>query len=289
MRRLKIAARALAVLALLAGAAMPAGAETLLARGTYLVENIAGCGNCHTPQGPKGPIVSKAYAGGLKIEAPGQFTVFTTNITQDKQTGIGNWTVAQIMTAVREGRRPDGSVIRPPMPFGLYRGLSDRDALAIASYVKTFKAVSNRVPKSVYKIPTPKSWGPPVKNVKAPPRSNKTAYGAYLAGPMGHCIECHTPFAKNGVPDFKNRLGAGGNAFHGPWGVSAATNITPHKTDGIGAWTDAEIKRAITKGVSRDGRKLKPPMGFAYYARMSAANLDALVAYLRSLKARPTE
>ena len=246
LKHLKIAARVVVVLAPFAGAAMPAGAETLLARGRYLVESIAGCGNCHTPQGPGGPIMSKAYAGGLKIVEPGKFTVFTTNITQDKQTGIGNWTVPQIIIAVREGRRPDGTVVRPPMPIGLYRGLSDRDVRAIASYIKTLKAVGNRVPKSVYKIPTPKSWGPPVNNVKAPPRSDKIAYGAYLAGPMGHCIECHTPFAKNGVPDFKNRLGAGGNTFHGPWGVSVARNLTPDKTDGIGAWTDAEIKRAIT-------------------------------------------
>lgn len=289
MKRLQITIRALAALALLAGAAMPAGAESLLARGRYLVESIAGCGNCHTPQGPQGPILSKAYAGGLKIDEPGKFTVFTTNITQDRKTGIGSWTVDQIITAVREGRRPDGSVIRPPMPIGLYRGLSDRDARAIAVYVKTFKAVANRPPKSVYKIPTPKSWGPPVGNVKAPPRANRIAYGAYLAGPMGHCIECHTPFAKNGIPDFKNRLGAGGNAFHGPWGISVSANITPDKTDGIGAWSDAEIKRAITKGRSRDGRKLRPPMGYAYYARMSAADLDAVVAYLRSLKGLPTK
>lgn len=285
MRRLKIAARALAVLALLTGAAMPAGAETLLARGRYLVEGIAGCGNCHTPQGPKGPIPGKRLAGGLKIAEPG-FTAFSTNITPDRETGIGTWTLAQIVTAIRQGRRPDGSLIGPVMPVALYRGISDRDVLAMAIYLKSVEPVRNRPPKSVYRIALPKNYGPAVGRVAEVPRGDPVRYGAYLAGPVGHCVLCHTPLVK-GRPDFANRFGAGGQAFHGPWGVSASANITPHKTDGIGAWTDAEIKRAITKGRSRDGRKLLPPMGFAYYARMSAADLDAVVAYLRSLKPLP--
>ena len=278
--------RAILVAACTAVAIFPlrTGAETLMERGKYLVESIAGCGNCHTPQGPKGPIMEKAYAGGLRIPEPNAFDVYTTNITSDKETGIGTWTVEQIMTATREGRRPDGSLIRPPMPIALYRGLSDRDARAIAVYVKSLKPIRNRPPKSTYKIPLPKSYGPPVGKVSAPPRSDKVKYGAYLAGPVGHCIECHTPMGNSGRPDFKNRLGAGGRAFHGPWGVTASRNITPHKSDGVGAWTDPEIKRAITTGVSRNGSKLGPPMGYQYYARMSAADLNALVAYLRSLK-----
>ena len=63
-------------------------------------------------------------------------------------------------------------------------------------------------------------------------------------------------------------------------------NITSSKTKGIGAWTDAEIKTAITQGKSKDGSPLKPPMGFGYYAHMTAADLDAVVAYLRTVPAQ---
>jgi hypothetical protein len=71
--------------------------------------------------------------------------------------------------------------------------------------------------------------------------------------------------------------------FEGPWGVSVSRNITSHNVAGIGCWSDAEIKRAISQGVGKDGRKLLPPMGFAWYARMSQQDLDAIVAYLRTV------
>ena len=63
----------------------------------------------------------------------------------------------------------------------------------------------------------------------------------------------------------------------------ALSRRAPSKTNGIGGWTDDEIKRAITQGVSKDGSKLNPPMGFHYYATVSAADLDAIVAYLRTV------
>ena len=82
------------------------------------------------------------------------------------------------------------------------------------------------------------------------------------------------------------RLGAGGFDFPGPWGVSTSRNITSSKTKGIGAWTDAEVKTAITQGISKDGSKLKPPMGFPLYAKMTDADLSAVVTYLRTVPAK---
>jgi hypothetical protein len=112
--------------------------------------------------------------------------------------------------------------------------------------------------------------------------------GAYLVT-IGHCMDCHSPMEK-GAPDF-NRLGAGGRVFNETlvqgfpkdWPGARAANITSHPTAGLGRWSDAEIKRAITQGISRDGRKLQPPMAFAWYARMTEADLNAIVAYLRSV------
>jgi hypothetical protein len=86
--------------------------------------------------------------------------------------------------------------------------------------------------------------------------------------------------------EFTTRLGAGGFEMPGPWGVSVSRNITQSKTKGIGGWTDAEIKRAITEGISRDGSHLKPPMGFGYYATVTPEDLDAVVAYLRTVPAK---
>ena len=72
----------------------------------------------------------------------------------------------------------------------------------------------------------------------------------------------------------------------GPWGVSVTRNITSDKQKGLGNWSDEEIKRAITQGISRDGSRLKPPMGYAFYAKMTPADLDAIVAYLRTVPAQ---
>jgi mono/diheme cytochrome c family protein len=112
--------------------------------------------------------------------------------------------------------------------------------------------------------------------------SDKFKKGFYLVT-IAHCMECHTPMDK-GARQW-GRLGAGGFEFHGPWGVSVSRNITSSKTKGIGAWSDDEIKRAITAGVSKDGSKLKPPMGYQYYATLTPDDLDAVVAYLRTVPA----
>lgn len=257
----------------------------LVARGRYLVEGIAGCGNCHTPKGPQGDLPGRNLAGGMVIEEPA-FRAIGPNITPDPETGIGRWTDAQLARAIREGIRPDGSVIGPPMPFELYRGISDADLAAMIAYLRTVPPVRSAVARSEYRIPLPPSYGPPVANVPGPAADDPVARGAYLAGPLGHCTECHTPMLEGGRRDWSRR-GAGGQAFPGPWGESVARNITPHRDAGLGGWTDAQIVRAVTEGVSADGRRLFPPMGYGYYARMTPSDLADLVAYLRSLPALP--
>ncbi|WP_431270721.1 c-type cytochrome [Dankookia sp. P2] len=259
-----------------------AAAQTPLERGRYLVETIAACGNRHTPKGPNGPLPGKALAGNWVVEDVPPFRAVAPNITPDRTTGIGGWTDVQIARAIREGIRPDGSVIGPPMPIGLYRGLADDDLAAMVAYLRSVPAVAQVAEKSTYRIPLPTAYGPPVGQVAAPSRSDAVAYGAYLAGPVAHCIECHTPMFEGGRRD-TTKVGAGGQAFAGPWGSAVAANITSSRTSGLGAWTDAEIERAIRTGVSRDGRRLHPPMAFAQYRDISAADMMALIAYLRSL------
>jgi len=277
----RLASVALAVVVLAGSLPRTGAAEPLLERGKYLMNGIVACGNCHTPQGPGGPVPGMELAGGLVIEEPA-FTVVTPNITPDPETGIGKWTDKQIIAAIREGRRPDGSIIGPPMPITQYRAMADSDVEALVAYLRQVPPVRNAVARSEYPFPLPESYGPPVIAVPDVPRDDPARYGAYFAGPLGHCIACHTPLV-DGRADYANHLGAGGNQYIGPWGVSTSRNITPDPDAGIGDWTDGEIKLAITEGISADGSPLMPPMGYHYHASLSEPDLDALVAYLRTL------
>ena len=272
---------------LVAAAACSAAAKNdpVLERGRVLMEGIVACGNCHIARGPEGkPIPERGLSGGMKFDE-GPFVAYAPNITPDRGTGIGGWTDAQLARAIREGIRPDGSVIGPPMPMELYRGIADADLKAIIAYLRAAPPVANKVPKSEYKMPLPANYGPPVKSVQAPSRKDAVKYGAYLAGPLGHCMECHTPMEK-GHHDYANKGGAGGFVFKGPWGASVARNLTPHET-GLKNWSDAEIARAVREGVSRDGSRLKPPMAYDYYRNIGDEDMKALIAYLRTLKPVP--
>ena len=261
-----------------------ASAETPLERGAYLVNSVAACGNCHTPFGPNGPDMTRKLSGRL-VEKNPAFDAYAPNITPDEKTGIGSWTDAQIVKAVREGVRPDGSIIGPPMPIGLYRGLSDTDIQAIVAYLRTVKPVGNTEPKSLYRIPLPPSYGPPVGHVPDVPEGVTVAYGAYLAGPVAHCVECHSTPGPMG-PDWQHALGAGGMKFEGPWGVSVAPNLTPH-ADGIRDLTDQQVATIITTGTRPDGSEMFPPMGYGYYAHMKPTDVAATIKYLRSIPPLP--
>ncbi|WP_207456900.1 c-type cytochrome [Azospirillum sp. SYSU D00513] len=279
-RGMRVALAAAAVLLALPGD--PAGAAGDAERGGYLVNGIVGCGNCHTlPPGPDGGAPGPELAGGPPM-AEVMFTAHAPNLTPDPETGLGRWTDEQIIRAIREGKRPDGSTIGPPMPFQFYAGLSDRDARDIVAYLRGLTPVRNETPASSYKFPLPPAWGPPVTSVAEVPRTDKVAYGAYMAHALGHCMECHSPLLPTGLRDL-SRMGVGGQQFAGPWGVTVARNITQDKEQGIGAWTDGEIKAAITQGVRPDGSRLGPPMAFHYYRNIAAEDLDALVAYLRTV------
>ena len=254
-------------------------AEPSLERGTYLAEGPAACGNCHTPQGPNGPLEGMALAGML-VEKNDAFTAIASNITPGSR--VADWSDEELAKAVREGIRPDGSVIGPPMPIVLYRGLSDDDVMSLVMYLRQVPAVDNDPGESVYNIPLPPAYGPPIETVSAPPKGVNVEYGAYLAGPVAHCIECHTTFGPKG-PMFDTHLGAGGFEFHGPWGTTVAKNITP---TGIGDYSDDELIGMI-RGTRPNGDPMLPPMGYGYYANTSDDDLRAIIMYLRTLPPLP--
>lgn len=281
----RLVMRRLAMATITFGCLVPLGAraDAVLDRGKYLVESVVACGNCHTPKGPDGKAISgRELSGGDPIDSP-VFHAIPPNLTPDLETGIGKWTEAQIVDAIRNGRRPDGLIIGPPMPIEFYRDMSDADVHAIAVYLKQLKPISNKVEKSTYKIPLPTAYGPPVTSVAEVSRADKVVYGRYLATALGHCMDCHTPVVQ-GRPDM-SRLGAGGRTFGAPGGgVITSADLTPANVDGIVTWTDAQLKATIRTGVQPNGSPLVRLMAFDWYAHIADDDLDDLVAFLRSLK-----
>jgi mono/diheme cytochrome c family protein len=257
-------------------------ADSQLDRGDYLMNGVIACGNCHTPKGPDGrALADQELSGGLVIDAPA-FHAVAPNITPDDATGIGRWTDEQLVNAIRNGKRPDGTTIGPPMPIPFYRNMSDTDVRAIVAYMRSVTPISRKVEKSSYQIPLPDSYGPPVTDVADVPGGNKVEHGRYLAE-IGHCMECHTPMV-NGQLDLA-RIGSGGREIAAfPAGVATTANLTPANPDGMARWTDAQVKDTITGGVRPDGRRLVLLMAFDWYKNISPDDLDDLVAYLRTLK-----
>lgn len=273
-----------ALVALAAATGLAQAQSALVKRGDYLVNTVMTCGNCHTPKGPNGDIMDKAFSGGLSWDEP-PFKVTAPNITQDKETGIGIWSAADIKKLLRTGVRPNGVAIATIMPTGFYGIITEHDMDAIVAYVRAIKPIKNKVPDPIYKMPQVRQIFPGAEKAYTESMfKNKLKHGFYLAT-IGHCMECHTPMVK-GQRDWAKDLGRGGFQFPGPWGVSVSRNITGSKTVGLGSWTDAQIKHVITSGVDKDGNHLKPPMGFPYYARMTDGDLNDVIAWLRTVPAK---
>ena len=284
MLRHAAAALALAVACDAASAQSSRPDPTLLERGRYLIETAAACGVCHTTRGPQGQFLPGMELAGGRIFAERGFRAVAPNITQDPETGIGRWTDAQIAEAVRNGRRADGSLIGPPMPVESYRGISDRDLAAMVAYLRTVSPVRHAVTeRSRYPFElTP--HGPPVASVPEPPENDPVRRGEYLAVNLAHCMDCHSAQLGEGRRD-PARPGVPGLVLEGPWGAVQARNISSHPERGIGRRTDEQILRAITEGVSADGRRLAPPMGgrAPIWARLTERDKQDLLAYIRSL------
>src|SRR3954452_22537424 len=87
----------------------PAAGETLVERGAYLVNGPMFCHNCHNPEGPQGFDFSRALSGGPQTFDEPDYKVFVSNITQDKETGIGNWSDAELKKFLVSGLKPNGT------------------------------------------------------------------------------------------------------------------------------------------------------------------------------------
>jgi mono/diheme cytochrome c family protein len=272
-----------------------ARAATQLERGSYLVNTIMACGNCHSPRDAQGKLTpDNALSGGLKFTVP-PFVATASNITPDRETGIGTWSDDEIKRGLTQGLRPEhgpmaGVPLAAVMPTNFYKALLPSDLDAIVVYLHSVKPVHNQVADPVYNLPVKREPYPDAERGFANASfSGPVAHGKYLVT-IGHCMECHAAWSR-GVSDFTNGIGRGGRPFgptdvHGfdpNWQGAIAPNITSDRTAGIGSWTDDEIKRAITKGLARDGHPLKPPMAYSFYAGLTDGDVRDIVAYLRTL------
>ena len=278
----------------------PAGAaETPLERGRYLVTTVLACGNCHTPKDGDGRAVAgkELAGGGLGFDIP-PFAGVAANLTPDVETGLGGWSDAEIKRAITHAERPPrgllaGKPLGQPMAANFFKAILPGDLDAIVVYLRALPPVRNPLPPPVYRAPPQREpFALADRGFVAADLNDKVRRGAYLAT-IAHCLECHTPVDK-GVLQLESALGAGGRPFlpsfvkglPESWKGAASRNVTADRERGLGAWSDAEIKRAITQGIGRDGRRMQEPMPYAWYAGLRDDDLDAIVAYLRTLPPR---
>ena len=212
----------------------------LVARGKYVFGAAGGCA-CHTTPDGLG-----LNAGGTKFDLSFFGVVYTPNITPDGETGIGKWTDAQVINAIRRGERPDGSKLFPIHPYKYFSNIADDEIEALVAYLRSAKPIKSSVPARSMRIPVPTRTI--TTAAKIAPRDGP-ARGAYLAWGAGHCAECHTPRRFDASTDDTKFLAGGPGPER-----SLAANITPHDETGIGRWTEAQIARFLRTGVKPSGQ-----------------------------------
>jgi mono/diheme cytochrome c family protein len=254
---------------------------SLVARGAYLAQ-AADCAECHTAKG------GKQFAGGLAINLPFG-TIYSPNITPDKETGIGDYSDADFLAAVHRGIRKDGARLYPAMIYPSYTYMTDADALAIKAYLFSLAPVHAPAPQNTLAFPFNQRWLMAIwsaffsadkryePNTQQTPEWNR---GAYLAEALAHCGDCHTPrnlaFAIDNRRKFAGAETAGWRAY----------NITSDKAAGVGAWRDDDLFTYLSAGHVSGHGTATGPMGEAIDAgltHLDPADIRALVAYLRSV------
>jgi mono/diheme cytochrome c family protein len=260
-----------------------ARAETALERGRYLVDAIMGCDGCHTPR-PGGVFdMSKRFAGGLLVFEQKEFVVRGSNISSDREHGIGAWSDAEFKTLMTEGVRPSGVKIAPQMPFAFYRILTARDLDAVTAYVRSAAPQAGQPPPPVYRAPMQYEAIPGGERPFTDAMLNDPLKRGFYIATIAHCMECHAR-RPDGSAGYADSWGKGGHVMKGPYGEVTVSNITSDPDKGIGRMTDAELRRVFTQGIGRDGRTLKLPMARqVYFSKMTDADVDALIAWIRTI------
>ena len=277
-----------------AGQAAAADAASI-ERGRYLAV-AADCTACHTAPG------GKPFAGGLAIDSP-LGAIYSTNITPDRETGIGKFTLDEFDRAVRRGIDDEGVTLYPAMPYPSYALMSDQDIAALYAYfMHAVEPVSRAAQANGIAWPLSMRWPVAIwRKLFAPspdaPAFNASRYtdpvvarGAYLVAGPGHCGTCHTPRAvtlqEKALDDSSAAFLAGGQQIGG-W---VAVNLRGNVGDGLGAWSTDDIVATMRTARNSQQTVIGAPMNDVVVHStqyLSDADLQAIAAYLKTLAPSP--
>ena len=265
-----------------------------IARGKYLANHVTVCIDCHSTRdwsqfaGP--PLAGNIGGGGEVFDRtlgfPGSF--YAKNITP---AGLKDWTDGEIFRAVTTGVRRDGSPLFPIMPYLHYGQMDKEDIYSIIAYIRTLEPVVHEVPPSVADFPVNFIMHTmPAKSApgQCPPASDQVNYGRYLVNAAG-CVDCHSMRDKGQI--VAGTEFGGGMEFPQPAGVIRSANITPDKETGIGNWTrDAFVQHfkmytdSSYRSPAYTPQDINSPMPWIMYAGMSVQDLEAIYAYLQTIR-----
>ena len=260
---------------------------TTIERGRYLVQ-AGDCASCHTAPG------GRPFAGGLAVSTPFG-NIYSSNITPDRATGIGNWSEQDFYNAIHNGMRRDGKHLYPAFPFLWFTKIEPDDVRAIKAFLDILPAVrqDNKAPS----LPWPLSvrgvmsvWnalyfdeGTFVPNPTKSPQWNR---GAYLVEGAGHCGACHTATNMLGAPKADKQLTGGGFGEH--W---YASGLTGNLRDGLGGWSAKDIVEYLKSGSNAKSAAAGPMVDVIKNSTrfLTDADLEAMAAYLKNVPAQEAE
>ncbi len=269
-------------------------------RGKYIVDNVAACGDCHTPRGQNGPVPGMYLAGNANfISLPNGDKLGSRNLTND-ETGLKNRTDAEIKDMFQNGVRPTATgmePLNPVMPYYVFHNMTDADATAVVAYLRTVTAVSNTIPRRGVSFDVPAA-APPIPTTAIPtPLSSWTdqasaTRGRYLAAQVGLCIECHTQHLAPGSTTVldETKMFAGGEDFSAFF--AGTLNITPVSKNltsdatGLAAWSVADVVTVLKQGKAKDGTGICPPMPvgpMGAFGGLTDADATDIGNYIKSL------
>ncbi len=263
-------------------------------RGRRVFHGTGGC-SCHTNYPGEGEAAPE-LAGGRPLETP--FGVYySTNITPDDETGLGSWSDADFIRAMREGLSPTGAHYFPVFPYTSFTGLRDRDLVDLKAYLDSLPAIERASPPPDAWIPFRWRWtiaGWKWMNFESqrierdPDRSESWNRGRYLVLAAAHCGECHTPRTWTGGLDRSLWLAG---SRDGPEG-ELAPNITPDRKTGIGDWSRVDLVWYLETGLKPEGDDTQGLMAEVIehgYSKLPRQDLEAIAAYLETVPAVENE
>lgn len=262
-------------------------------RGRYLANSVAVCMDCHSARDWSqfaGPLVGNLGGGGERFGREMGFpgTLYSPNITPYR---LRSWTDGEIFRAITSGVDKKGNALFPLMPYHHFGQMDTEDIFSIIAYIRTLEPIENETPERELDFPVNILVNTMPREARAqtrPSESNTIAYGAYLVNSAG-CVECHSKNDKGAIVE-GTEFG-GGMEFIQPAGIVRTPNITRHPENGLGGWSKeqfvqrfkayADSAHVPTKLTPDD---LNSPMPWYMYAHMKETDLEAIYAYLKSLK-----